>query len=108
MKKLIIALALLLTSVTVANAGLRCEIVQVLPGIFLPQCDSSYRYVSRDYYRGDNIRWGYKRGSRHNRYDRHYKRHNSRNDRYYYGKKRHPRVERDIYDRPHNRDNHRW
>ena len=101
MKKLIIAVALLLASVTVANAeGLRCEIVQVLPGIFLPQCESSYRHVSRNYYRGDNVRWRYERGSRHNRHNRH--------DRYYYGKKRHPRMDKDIYDRPHRRDNHRW
>ena len=105
MKTMIIAVAILLTSVTVANAArLKCEIVQVLPGIFLPQCESKNRYESRNHYRGNHDRWSYERGSMRNRYVRNHNRH----DRNYYGKKRHPRMEKDIYDRPYYRDNHRW
>lgn len=104
MKKWIIAAAILLTSVTAANAGsLRCGIVQVLPGIFLPQCES-IRYEYRSHSRGHHARWEQRRGGRHN----HYARHQNHHDRDYYGKKRHPRRNWDIDDRPYHRDSHRW
>ena len=105
MKKWIIAAAILLTSVTAANAGsVKCEIVQVLPGFFFPRCESNSRYEHRSHYRNNDDRWEHKRGGRHSRYARNYNRH----DRDYYGKKRHPHMEKDIYDRPYRRDNHRW
>ena len=98
MKEMIITIAILLISVTVANAArLRCEMVQVLPGIFISQCESTHRNEYRNHYRVYDDRWGNERGSRHNRYTRSY-----------YGKKRHPRIDKDIYDRPYLRDNQRW
>jgi len=105
MKKWIIAAAILLTSVTVANAGgVRCEIVQVLPGFFLPRCDNYARYENHRHSRNDYNRWGHERGGRDNHYARNYNRYD-RNDN---GRKRHARVEKDIHDRPYRHDSHRW
>lgn len=106
MKKLIIAAAMVLTSATVADAGgLKCEIVQVLPGIFLPQCTTYDRYAYRGHYQDNYDRRGYyDRGYRHNRYAGNY----TRYDRDYYDRNRRPHLKRDIYDRPYRRDGHRW
>lgn len=105
MKKWIITAAIVLSSVSVANAErLTCEIVQVLPGFFLPQCTTYDRYEYRGHYRDNSDSWEHHRGGRHDRYAWN----NNRHDRRYYNRDRTPHLDRDVYERPYRRDHQRW
>lgn len=100
MKKLIIAAALVLASVSAANAGgLKCDIVQILPGLFLPNCVTYERSSYGDnYYRDHDKRWEYHRDAR---YD-------YRHRGYWDEGRRHHHWDRDDYDRHHRPDSRRW